>query len=246
MTPAIVLLHGFTGTGASWRAVIDGLGQSYNAFAPDMRGHGRAGDRRPIGWHECVADVIDTAPDRFLLAGYSMGARLALQVALAHPGRVDALLLVSGTAGIADEVERAARREDDAALAEEIEGQDIESFASRWGRQAMFRRQSEEVAAAAHADRLRNTPSGLAAALRALGPGEMEPLWARLDELRMPATVVAGERDSKFRKLGERLAAGLPAGDLVVVPAAGHAVHLEAPAAVSACLQSLAGATATR
>ena len=110
----------------------------------------------------------------------------------------------------------------------------------------MFRRQRPEVAAAAHADRLRNTPSGLAAALRALGPGEMEPLWARLDELRMPAIVVAGERDSKFRKLGERLAAALPAGELVVVPAAGHAVHLEAPSAVTACLDRLASATATR
>lgn len=246
MTPTIVLLHGFTGTGASWRAVIDGLGQSYNALAPDIRGHGSAGDRRPIGWRECVADVIDVAPDRFLLAGYSMGARLALQVSLAHPQRVEALLLVSGTAGIADEVERAARRDKDAALAEEIEGLDIEAFASRWGRSPLFRRQSAEVSAAAHADRLRNSPAGLAAALRALGPGEMRPLWNRLGELRMPAMVVAGERDSKFRKLGERLTAGLPAAQLVVVPAAGHAVHLEAPAAVSACVERLAGATATR
>jgi len=246
VTPAIVLLHGFTGTGASWRAVVDGLGQSYNALAPDIRGHGSAHDRRPIGWRECVADVVAIAPDRFSLAGYSMGARLALQVALAHPDRVESLLLVSGTAGIADDVERAARREDDAALAQQIEGQDIEAFAARWARQPLFRRQSPEVAAAANADRLRNTPSGLAAALRALGQGEMEPLWSRLGDLRMPATVIAGERDSKFRKLGERLVAGLAGGELVVVPAAGHAVHLEAPAAVSACLERLTGATATR
>jgi 2-succinyl-6-hydroxy-2,4-cyclohexadiene-1-carboxylate synthase len=246
VAPAIVLLHGFTGTGASWRAVIDGLGQSYNALAPDIRGHGSAGGRRPIGWRECVADVAAVAPERFVLAGYSMGARLALQVALAHPERVDGLLLVSGTAGIADEVERAARRDADAVLADEIEEQDIEAFASRWARQPLFRRQRPEVAAAAHADRLRNTPSGLAAALRALGPGEMDPLWSRLDKLRMRAIVVTGERDSKFRKLGERLAAALPAGELVVVPAAGHAVHLEAPAAVRACVQRLVSATVAR
>jgi 3-oxoadipate enol-lactonase len=36
--------------------------------------------------------------------------------------------------------------------------------------------------------------------------------------------------------LGEKLAAGLPDAELVVVPGAGHAVHLEAPAAVAAAL----------
>jgi 2-succinyl-6-hydroxy-2,4-cyclohexadiene-1-carboxylate synthase len=244
--PAIVFLHGFTHTGASWHAVIGGLGQSYRALAPDIRGHGAAAGRRPIGFPECVADVVDTAPERFTLAGYSLGARLALHVALSHPRRIQRLVLVSGTAGIADDVERAARREADQALAAEIERQDIEEVARRWAAQPLLRHQPPAAAQAAHADRLRNRPEGLAAALRGLGTGTMTPLWHRLGELRMPATVVVGERDSKFRKLGERLAAGLPDADLVVVPAAGHAVHLEAPALVAACLRQPVSATGAR
>ena len=67
-----------------------------------------------------------------------------------------------------------------------------------------------------------------------MGTGAMEPVWDRLGELTMPATVVVGERDAKFREIGERLAAALPDAELVVVPGAGHAVHLEAPEAVAA------------
>lgn len=243
MRPAIVFLHGFTHTEASWRAVIDELGQRYRALAPDIRGHGTAADRRPIGFAECVADVAELAPGRFALAGYSMGARLALHLVLAHPERVERLVLIGATAGIADETERAARRESDEQLAAEIEAGSIEEFAWRWASQPLLRHQPAAAAEAAHADRLRNRPEALAAALRGLGTGVMAPLWGRLEELRIPATVIVGERDTKFRKLGERLAAGLPDAELVVVPATGHAVHLEAPALVAACLRERVPAT---
>lgn len=223
--------------------MIDELGQRYRALAPDIRGHGTAADRRPITFAECAADVAEQAPDRFALAGYSMGARLALHLGLAHPERVERLVLVGATAGIADETERAARREADEQLAAEIEAGSIEEFARRWASQPLLGHQPASVAEAAHADRLRNRPEALAAALRGLGAGVMTPLWGRLDELRMPATVIVGERDTKFRKLGERLVAGLPDAELVVVPATGHAVHLEAPALVAACLRERVPAT---
>jgi pimeloyl-ACP methyl ester carboxylesterase len=64
----------------------------------------------------------------------------------------------------------------------------------------------------------------------------MSPLWGRLGELPMSLTLIAGERDSKYRKLGERMAAVIPDARLLVVPAAGHAVHLEAPALVAAAI----------
>lgn len=242
--PAIVLLHGFTNTSASWAGVVARLGQRYRAIAPDIRGHGAATEARPIGFGECVADVAALEPGGFELAGYSLGARLALHVALGHPQRVTRLVLVSGTPGIADDVERAARRDADEQLAARIESMSIEAFADRWAANPLFKRQAPEVAAAAREDRLRNTPAGLAAALRGLGTGVMAPLWSRLGELRMPVTLIAGERDTKFRKLAERMAAALPDARLAIVPAAGHAVHLEAPALVAGAMEdSHAGAS---
>ena len=83
---------------------------------------------------------------------------------------------------------------------------------------------------------MRNDPAGLAAALRGIGTGAMAPLWDRLGELTMPAVVLAGQRDAKFRALGERLAAGLPQADLLLARGAGHALPRVAPDAVAAAI----------
>jgi 2-succinyl-6-hydroxy-2,4-cyclohexadiene-1-carboxylate synthase len=234
---AIVLLHGFTQTGASWDGVIGRLGTSYRAQAPDLRGHGTRHDARPVTFAAVVVDVVGRAPGRFALAGYSMGGRLALRIALAHPERVERLTLVGATAGIDDPAERGRRRAADEALARRIEREGLEAFAHRWAAQPLFAGQPAEVAAAAHADRMRNTAAGLAAALRGVGPGAMEPLWHRLGELAMPVALVAGERDGKFRALAERMAARVPAAHVAVIPGAGHAAHLEAPGAVAEVLR---------
>jgi 2-succinyl-6-hydroxy-2,4-cyclohexadiene-1-carboxylate synthase len=241
--PAIVFLHGFTHTGRSWDPVIAELGQRYRALAPDIRGHGAAAERRPVDFAACVEDALGEVEGSFALAGYSMGARLALRVALSAPGRLQRLVLISGTAGIADDVERAERRRHDEALAERIEAGTIEEFVHSWEQQPVLRGQPPAAAQAARRDRLRNRPAGLAAALRGLGTGAMDPLWGGLAALPVPATVIVGERDARFRKLGERMVAGLPDAELVVVPATGHAVHLEAPALVAACLRERVPAT---
>jgi 2-succinyl-6-hydroxy-2,4-cyclohexadiene-1-carboxylate synthase len=236
--PPIVALHGFTNTGRSWDPVAAALGREL--IAPDLRGHGSASDVRPIDPEVCAADVAALAPERFVLAGYTMGVRIALRVALAHPERVEALVLIGATPGIADPVEREARAREDDELARDIEDSTIESFAHRWGRHRLFKGQAPEVARAAHEDRLRNDPAGLAAALRGLGQGACAPLWARLPELRMPVTLIVGERDARYRKVAERMAAALPGAELLTVPATRHAVHLEAPAIVADALERAA------
>ena len=235
----LLLLHGFTQTGRGWDEVTRHLaGETYRPLAPDLRGHGAAGSRRPISMDACVRDVAGLAAGRFALAGYSMGGRIALHVALAHPDRVTRLVLVSSTAGIEDAAERAARRERDDALAAWMQAQPaIAEVADRWGAQALFAGQPPQVAAAARVDRLHNDPRHLAASLRGIGTGVMEPLWERLGELRMPVAVLAGERDPKFVALARRLARSLPDSTLTIVTDAGHALGLEAPAAVAAAIE---------
>jgi pimeloyl-ACP methyl ester carboxylesterase len=90
-------------------------------------------------------------------------------------------------------------------------------------------------------DLLRNDPADLAAVLRGIGTGAMTPLWDRLGELTMPTTVVAGADDAKFVALGERLAAAIDGGELVVVPGAGHGLPREAPQALAEVLHAQAG-----
>jgi 2-succinyl-6-hydroxy-2,4-cyclohexadiene-1-carboxylate synthase len=233
MTPTVVLLHGFTHTGASWDQVLVALGERYRLLAPDIRGHGSATTIAPVSLSAVLDDVAGLAPKSFDLAGYSMGGRLALHVALALPERVDRLVLIGASPGLADPGERAARREADERLADEIEGSSVEEFARRWGKTPVLAGLAPEVAAAVHEDRLRSSPQGLARALRGLGTGALPPLWDRLGELPMGVTLIVGERDEKFRALAPAMARALPRSRVEVVAGAGHAVHLESPERVA-------------
>ena len=80
---------------------------------------------------------------------------------------------------------------------------------------------------------MRNQPAGLARALRGLGTGALPSLWDRLSELKTAVTIVVGERDRKFRAIAGEMASGLPSAKVIVVPGAGHAVHLVQPGAVA-------------
>jgi 2-succinyl-6-hydroxy-2,4-cyclohexadiene-1-carboxylate synthase len=238
MAETVVLLHGFAGTRHGWDLVAERLHpERYRPLALDLRGHGEARDARPITFAACVADVAAAAPERFVLCGYSLGGRVALHVALAHPQRVSRLVLVASTAGIDDPELRAERRAADEKLAADAERGTIEAFAERWMHQPLFAGTPPAAAAHWRADILRNDPAALAAVLRGLGAGAMDPLWDRLGELDgMPVTVIAGERDGRYAAIGRRLTGTLAGARLLVVPGAGHGLPREAPQAVAAAI----------
>jgi 2-succinyl-6-hydroxy-2,4-cyclohexadiene-1-carboxylate synthase len=234
--PDIVLLHGFTQSGASWERVRARLPARYTALAPDVRGHGAAAGARPIGFDMVVGDVLALAPERFVLGGYSMGGRLALLVALTAPERVERLVLIGATAGLADEAERTARVAADEELAAALEREGVAAFAERWAALPLWDGLAPDLAAEAHEIRLAQDAAGLAAALRGLGTGVMPALWERLGELRMEVIAAAGERDLRYMALAERIAAAVPRGRAVRLRGAGHAAYLEAPGRVAELL----------
>ena len=203
----VVLLHGFTQTRQSWRRTVAALGGRYRALAPDLPGHGQAAERRPASSPRAPRTCGRWRTSRCALAATRWAGGSRSTPRWRCPTTCERLVLVGASPGIADAAEREQRRAADAALADRIEGIDIAAFAREWGSQELFAGQPERVAAAAHADRLRNTPPGLAAALRGLGTGVMPPLWDRLGELAVPVTLVAGERDAKFRAIAGRMAA---------------------------------------
>jgi 2-succinyl-6-hydroxy-2,4-cyclohexadiene-1-carboxylate synthase len=231
---SVVLLHGFSGTHRAWDGVVARLDQErYMPLALYLPGHGAAADaERPITFPGCVSRVLTQSPERFSLCGYSQGGRVALHVALAAPERVSGLVLVSCSPGIEDAAARAARRRSDRRLAEELEAEPFDDFIERWRSQPLFAGEAPKAAKLAREDQRRNRPDALAAALRGIGTGEMEPLWDRLAQLRMPVTVLAGARDEKFQALGERMVELMPDARYVVAPG-GHGLPLENPTAVA-------------
>jgi 2-succinyl-6-hydroxy-2,4-cyclohexadiene-1-carboxylate synthase len=238
MPESLVLLHGFGGTRRAWDGVVAALGgERYNpVLALDLPGHGDAADAPPpIGFAGCVEQVLHASPERFVLCGYSLGGRVALHVALAAPDRVQRLLLVSCSPGIEDAAERATRRASDEALADELEAGPFEQFIERWRSQPLFAGEPAEAGALARADQRRNRPEALAAVLRGLGTGQMQPLWGRLGELRMPVSVIVGARDGKYLALARRMVELLDDGELVVLEG-GHGLPLESPRALARAL----------
>ena len=169
--------------------------------------------------------VGDAADGPLVLAGYSMGGRLALHAALAIPQRIARLVLISTSPGIEDAGERSARRAADDALAAQIERGTIAEFVERWRGVPLFAHDPDWVHDEVAADEL-------AAALRSLGVGAMTPMWDRLSELRMPVEVVVGADDAAYEATGRRLAASIGNATVRAVAGVGHRVVLQAPHAV--------------
>jgi len=245
-----ILLHGFAGSAGEWDGqLVDGLaGAGLTPVLVDLPGHGaETGVTDPAAFTLASALGRIEAAGRWPadLIGYSMGGRIALHFAAAHPGRVRRLVLESASPGLPTESERAARRGADEALAGRIESEGVEWFIDHWESQPMFetrRRLDAAVLLARRNLRLRNDPKSLAAALRGLGTGTLPTLWDRLERLDLPTLLVVGERDEKFAATADRMARAMPNARIALIAGAGHTVHLEAPDAWLEAVISFLGA----
>lgn len=235
----MTLLHGFTQTAASFDPLRGALaGHGVTTVAVDLPGHGTgSGPQREVTgdlWWGAAAVTAGRPSGAWL--GYSMGARLALHVALSQPRDVTRLILIGGTAGIDDATGRAARRARDEALADRIEQVGVDTFLDEWLANPLFTTMPADPERKAR--RATNTAVGLASSLRRWGTGTMDPpLWDRLDEIRAPTLVLAGSLDPKFTALGRRLTEGI--GDQATfrsIPDAGHAAHIERPRVTAALI----------
>jgi 2-succinyl-6-hydroxy-2,4-cyclohexadiene-1-carboxylate synthase len=244
----VLWLHGFAGDGGSFDGLREELSSSVRATLPDLPGHGdtKAPPAARAGWEETLAaleEVLRALPGPRLLAGYSMGARLALALALRAPDAVHALLLESGSAGLRDEAARAQRRTEDEELATLLLREGIAAFVARWEETkvlATLKALPKASGAALRARRLAQNPRGLAAALRAFGQGVQPPLWDALPALRCPVVIVAGVLDEKYAALAGPLAAALPRATATIVQGSGHAPHLERPGPFAALVREAA------
>lgn len=231
MSETVVMLHGFGGTARQWDRVVALIDRDrYSPVALEL------GDATPLSLAGAVELVARAQSGPFVLCGYSMGGRVALHVALAMPALVSRLVLVSTSAGIEQAEARSARLAADELLAVETEDGSVEDFIVRWRRTALFAEDPAWVQEVVAEDTRRLTPQLLAATLRAYSAGLLEPLWGRLGSLEMPVAVLAGERDTRYRELGQRLAGELARGSYALVRGAGHRIAIEAPAAVAGAL----------
>jgi len=243
----LVLLHGFTGDSTTWDRLVPHLGPDRPVLAVDLVGHGQSeapADSRAYTVAKTVSSVRHALRAAGLVRahwlGYSMGGRVALHMAITVPGAVSSLVLVGTTPGIQDPAERRQRRRDDEAWAASLEREGLAAFVDRWMARPLFatqQRLGQAYLAATRAQRMTNRPHALAHTLRHMGTAVMRSLWPRLHDLTAPVLLVNGAEDARFDGVAAAMALRLPSAQRLVVRGSGHAVHVEAPAALAARVQ---------
>lgn len=248
--PTVLALHGFTGSGEDFNPLRAAMGESaYRWICPDFMGHGGSDAPPNIDPYRLPAALalIDQArarapdPDRVILLGYSMGGRLALHYL--QWARPLPTILIGASPGLQDVTERRRRRQADAALI--IPGRTTPGeFCDRWESQPLIHSQTrlpEPLRSDLASRRRRNSLLGLAQSLAGCGTGALPSLWGRLASL-PPTLFLHGATDGKFASIGRLMAREQAGLQVVAVPEAGHAPHLEQPAATAACIRDFLAA----
>ncbi|MCH8485722.1 MAG: alpha/beta fold hydrolase [Candidatus Cyclonatronum sp.] len=257
--PALMMLHGFAGSHQSFAHLLPQLEGFSRVMCPDLAGHGgslsRAAD--PTARYATKKQVLDLrqllreqVEGPLVVYGYSMGARLALQLAVSLAEQPETgfslqhLVLESGTAGLRSASERRQRREQDRALAQRILT-DFEGFDQSWDTLPVFESSTEpspEINKKMRDIRRAQDPVQLAASLRAFGTGSMPALHGKLGLISAPVTLLTGACDSKFSEIARELLPlfGSSQKRHLTIPDCGHRVHLENPTLLCRLLSEIA------
>jgi pimeloyl-ACP methyl ester carboxylesterase len=140
--------------------------------------------------------------------------------------------LIGVRPGLVTEAERSARRASDCAWIDLLRQEGIVRFADAWETQPLLIPASEvpaEVIGPARERRRRHHPEGLALAMEVLGLGSMPSYWSALSTVRIPVTLVHGERDPTFGVIAAEMAARMMTARVHQVSNAGHNAVLERP-----------------
>lgn len=253
-----VFLHGFMGSGRSFRPVIAALAPTRRCIAFDLPGHGRslfgrnARLRRLGSFEETAALLLEElaarGADRFTLYGYSLGGRIAQAVALAAPDRVERLILESASFGIGDPALREERLLRDRQLLAAVRSrEEFAAFLERWYRLPLFRTlQGTPLLAELLRERATNSVAELRRALDLLGVGNHPFFAERLAGLPLPIHYFFGERDAAYAETARAVRLRLPGLILREFPGASHDIHSQFPDRIAAALLEIGRTAADR
>lgn len=226
MATPIVFIPGLMCTGRIYQHQVEELGQRHPVLLANHWSH--------ASMKEIAASILKTAPDRFILAGTSMGGYAAFEIMRQAPDRVERLILLS-TSAKPDTPERSKGRREQVAAAKKANNM-------RAGTKALF---PKLVHPARHEDQpLLTTFIEMAEQLGIDAfERQIEAIISREDsrpllaEIKVPTLVVVGKDDALILPdEGREIAAGIKGARLVEIDNAGHMCMVERPEAVTRAL----------
>lgn len=233
--PDVLLLHAGVTDQRSWAPLRAALGDTARTISLDRRGYGATTYEPEPGWspvEDAVAVLDALGIGRATVVGASVGGRTALDLALAHPERVERLVLIGAalSGAPAPEITDAEVLRLDAEGDDALERGDDDALnridAALW------------LDGAHHPGRVADDVRALfldmnGRAITAIDPGDEEETdaWDRVGEIRVPTLVLIGEHDLEhIHRNARHLAATLPEARLVALSGVAHLPHLEGDA----------------
>ncbi|XP_024956733.2 protein PHYLLO, chloroplastic isoform X5 [Citrus sinensis] len=268
----LLFLHGFLGTGEEWIPIMKAVSGSARCISIDLPGHGGSKMQNHVAKAtqeittkatqeittkatqeitlsiDVIADVLyklieQITPGKVTLVGYSMGARIALYMALRFSDKIKGTVIISGSPGLRDNIARKIRRAEDDSRACALVTHGLQVFLDTWYTGELW----ESLRSHPHFNRivasrlLHEDVQSLSKALSDLSVGRQPPLWEDLKLCSTPLLIVVGEKDKKFKSIAEKMCYELSHDEkgsddlrnqiyeMVEIPNCGHAVHLENP-----------------
>ncbi|XP_002986213.2 protein PHYLLO, chloroplastic [Selaginella moellendorffii] len=254
----VVFLHGFLGSAEDWLPVMHSLASSFRCLAVDLPGHGRASSVTGNLEAEWGLDVLSAALSELLeqlsegseivLAGYSMGARIALYMALHKHQKIRAAVIVSGSPGLRDKQARIIRATQDDSLALSLRLGGLDNFVVNWYKRPLWkslrRHPDFKNLIASRLAMHKGNEVALAGALSQLSVGRQPCLWEQLHTASIPLLVVVGKADEKFVSIASEMVYAFKTFDkgsalkVVRIDGSGHCVPIESPLLLVQALHS--------
>jgi pimeloyl-ACP methyl ester carboxylesterase len=227
--PKILLLHGGNQSAHSWDLVSLHLSDRYHVFALDQRGHGDSEWSRDLDYSieakaaDVLAFVEDQGIDSPVIMGHSMGGRVTMNVALAHPELARGIVLVDVGPELSPKgVEVIANF-----VTHNVEFDDLEEFLDNVVKYDRFRSR-EHIARTVKYNMLRRADGKYISKVdhRRVPISASELTLDDVKAIKAPVLLVrGGESDILDSDAAERFVDALPNAQLVTVPNTGHNVH---------------------
>lgn len=203
--PAVVLLHGFMQSSASWNDLACLLQERYCVYALDFIGHGQSdASLNPERYsYEDMASSVDYFIREVLhasqvhLVGYSMGGRIALSLIASSCDVLASVVLESCNLGCANEEERTEAAKRNQSWVHRLRCDGMEAFVEYWEDLPLFKTQKElGYDKVLHASRASNNPACMALCLEGAGKQAMPLSGNTLGVLRWVLQGDAGNETS--------------------------------------------------
>ncbi len=233
--PYLLLLHGFMGSGINFSHLIKPLSTFCNPITIDLLGHGRSDvcfDPHYFSTEKQVTHIHSILKriqfQNLHLYGYSMGGRLAFQLLHHIPEFFQSGIIESSHCGLKDEADRAERKRSDEIQAIQIE-KDYEVFVDNWTHLPLFESTPIRFKERFKKEMLARDHRSIAASLRGFGSGVMPFICDKMEEIKIPIHLIAGEKDRKYHHRMAQISTMNSNFTFEPVPDAGHRVHTDQP-----------------